>query len=101
MGRELPSGFIRIKPIERIITPNGQSEIVAVTATNEELLNFASEAIQETPNARRVERTPHSEEKQSESHSFGFTRDRWKSPWEPKGPKKNWAPPSSQNPELN
>ena len=77
-------------PTEVEIKPGGQERVYGeIVASDEETAMMLREKMQEEVGADVTLET----EERGRSSSFGFSSLKWRSPWNPPGPKKNWGPP--------
>lgn len=78
--------------VEIIESSDGPSGVYKVEATDEKAKEVLKQRMEQF--GGRVEEMP--APKDGKGKSYGFSGVSWNTPWEPKGPKKNWA----QNPEA-
>lgn len=89
---------VTVEPIEERVTPEGTSTVVRISGETEEDIATGAQLLSLITDSE-IERCDDYD--QPSSKFFGFSSSKWNAPWNPKGPEKNWAPPSSQNPQEN
>jgi len=96
-AHELPEGpGVAFRPIERVIDSNGEEKIIAEAiplASDEAEARWAMQNFMEYTGFK-----PLSETERTSHHAF--SSNRWRSPWNPPGPRPNWQIPP-KNPSLN
>jgi hypothetical protein len=82
-------------PVDVNITSNGREVLYEAIGTSERAIEDAACEIEQLTGAS----FQNMEERISKGNSTYFSSTNWKAPWEPKGPKPNWAAP--KDPSLN
>lgn len=95
--------FSRIlsRPAEMDINPDGSFTVMSealILSSDKDTADLAIKEFEDATGAKILERREIKPEDR-EAAFFGFMSGRWNAPWEPKGPKPNWGPPS--DPSLN
>ena len=90
-------GFAAITDIEIVINADGSTDEVfeirsSCDCARDELVEVLDEAF--GPGYLTDKKPAH-----KSSSWFGFSSNRWNSPWKPEGPKPNWGPPA--DPSMN
>lgn len=98
MEKEPILEHVIIEPVEEITTPDGIETVVRIYGDSSKQIAQGTELLGLVTGSD-IKRCD--EKRDTGSSFFGFDSSRWKAPWNPTGPKKNWAPPSSQNPQEN
>lgn len=79
--------------VEIIETSDGPTGVYKIRATDEQARETLKQGMEQfLGHIKEVPASP----KDREGRSFGFSGVKWNTPWEPTGPKRNWA----QNPEV-
>lgn len=101
---ELHQGFIFAVPVEQVIKADGSAETISegfVVAESREAADRIVEEFSDVTGSEVVHSGDSPQEPNSGKTTFGFSIDRWNSPWEPKGPKPNWKVGPPTDPSLN
>jgi hypothetical protein len=92
-------------PLETIITPEGTGTVFAVNGQDQKWIERAVEDLESMygGEAIKLDSEEGSKEQQSSDgpNTFGFNSARWRSPWNPTGPKKNWGYNPAHDDSLN
>ena len=88
-----------VTDIERVVNADGSADEVFEIRSNcdcarDELVEVLDETF--GPGYLTDKKPPH-----KSSSQFGFSGKRWKSPWNPEGPKPNWQVGPPADPSLN